>query len=285
MIALSGSHTAVCRFLRTSFTCFAGTRCILLAALALGACGDAPEQIEISRVAQTILGGVVDNAHPEVMLLSSRQGFVCTGTVIRTEQERGFLLTAAHCVTEDAPRGRGVVTLAAEDFLVVPGTDVAESRRAFSVESVSVEPSYDGSFAAGDVAIVRFFFGKGAAPGAIAPLSSGEDNLAIDDELLLVGYGQSDVNDANSQRRRVERTLGELDRELLAYTQEDGKGACFGDSGGPVFVEVGGEERVAGVISSSVGADEDCSGGVGLAMRVSHFDAFIEAVLTGQFPD
>lgn len=260
-------------------------RCIF-AASALSACGSPTDEIAISRLEQKIFGGVVDEAHPEVMLLASRAGFLCSGTVIRVEEGRAFLLTAAHCVTEEVEPGAGVVPMAASQLLVVPGTDFAESTTAFSVDAVSVEPSYDGSFAGADIALVRFFFGGAPPPSAIPPLSSAEDQLAVEDELLLVGYGQTEAEDENTQRRRVERSVLALDAELVAYTQADGNGACFGDSGGPGLVEIGGEERVAVVISGGVSEPEEgCAGGFGVATRVSTYEGFIEQVIAQSAPD
>jgi hypothetical protein len=258
---------------------------IALAASALSACGTPADEIDIASAQQKILGGVVDDDHSEVMLLVNRAGFLCTGTVIRAERQRGFLLTAAHCLTEEAARG-GVTPIPADQLLVVPGSDFAESITAFPVDAVSVEPNYDGSFAGNDIGIVRFFFGNTAAPPAIPPLSAAEDELAVDDGLLLVGYGQTEVDEGNTRRRRVERSVQALDAELVAYSQEDGNGACFGDSGGPGLVEVGGTERVAAVISGGVSdEDEGCAGGFGVATRVSGYEGFIQDVLAGNGPD
>jgi secreted trypsin-like serine protease len=236
------------------------------------------ESSTISRAEQPILGGSLDREHPEVMLLLDQAGFLCTGTVIHVEQRTGFLLTAAHCVTEGAERGAGVVPIPADQFMVVPGEDFAESTTAFSVNAVHVEPTYDGSFAA-DVAVVRFNFGSQAAPSVIRPLGADDDELAVDAELRLVGYGQTESDDANTQRRSVARNIQELDRELVIYDQEDGSGACFGDSGGPALVQVDGAARVAAVISGGVfDAGEECSG-IGVAMRVSAYEGFIQAAL------
>jgi secreted trypsin-like serine protease len=213
------------------------------------------------------------------MLLASRDGFLCTGTVIHVERDRGYLLTAAHCVTREAEDEPGLVPLDARDFIVVPGADFAESTTAFSAQAIRVEPTYDGSFAA-DVAVVRFVLGDQPAPAVIPALGSSEDALASGDALLLVGYGQTESDEGNTTRRRVERSVEDLDRELIVYTQEDVSGACFGDSGGPVLVKVGGQERVAGVISGGVSdSDEGCAGGIGVAMRASAYEGFIEGVL------
>jgi secreted trypsin-like serine protease len=288
MIHLSRFVTPVRKSRHTHLGCLETIAGMLLAAAALAACsspaGDLADDPAIALLEQKILGGTVDNAHPEVMLLASRTGFLCTGTVIHVEDQTAFLLTAAHCVTDELPRG-GVVPIPASQFLVVPGTDSAESTSAFSVDAVRVEQSYDGSFAQADVAIVSFSFGDGPAPRAIPALSSADDALAENAALLLVGYGQTEADDANTERRRVERSIEDLDEKLVVYTQEDGKGACFGDSGGPGLVKVAGAERVAVVISGGADSDEHCVGGLGVAMRVSGFEAFIEDVLAGDFPE
>jgi secreted trypsin-like serine protease len=264
---------------------------LVLVALATCACGSAEvnpvgagePSAELGQAEQAILGGAVDDAHPEVMLLADAAGFLCTGTTIQTEDGSGFLLTAAHCVTEDAVRGPGVVPLDPARFVVVPGTDFAESLVAFPVEAIAVEPNYVGGFADDDIAIVRYFFGNGSAPGTIEPLGAGEDALALNDELTLIGYGQTELPVLNTERRSVERSVDGLDQELVAYSQQDGSGACFGDSGGPGLVEVGGEERVGLVISGGVAAaGADCESGIGLAMRVSAYEGFIESVLSGE---
>jgi trypsin len=257
----------------------AGMSGIVLGASALIACGHPADEVGLSRMEQPILRGSVDREHPEVMLLLDQAGFLCTGTVIHVEERTGFLLTAAHCVTEAAERGTGVVPIPAHQFMIVPGEDFAESTTAFSVNAVHVEPTYDGSFAA-DVAVVRFSFGNEPAPSVIRPLSAAEDELAVADELTLVGYGQTESDDANTQRRSVERNIQELDDEVVVYDQEDGSGACFGDSGGPGLVQVGAVERVAVVISGGVFDEgEECSG-VGVAMRVSAYESFIQTALS-----
>src|SRR5262245_33256334 len=198
---------------------------------ALAACGNASsEPVALSHAEQPIFGGGVDTEHPEVMLLASQRGFLCSGTVVATDGPIGFLLTAAHCVTEEDG-----TALPADDFVVVPGEDFAESTSAFAALSVSVEPSYDGSFAANDVAVVGFF-AEDAALGHIPALGAAEDELAIGDDLLLVGYGQTELDGDNTRRRSVSRSLEDLDEQLLVYSQQDARGACFGDSGGPVLV-------------------------------------------------
>jgi secreted trypsin-like serine protease len=246
----------------------------------LSACGSsASEPIALSHATQPIFGGGVDTEHPEVVLLASRRGFLCTGTIIDVKGQTGSLLTAAHCVTEDDGE-----PLPAEDFVVITGDDFAESTSAFPVDGVRVEPSYDGSFAANDVAVVRFS-AEDAELSSIPVLGAADDTLAVGDDLLLVGYGQTEADGDNTARRRVARTIDQLDEQLVVYSQADARGACFGDSGGPVLVQVGGEERVAAIISGGVSdEDEGCAGGIGVAIRASGYDGFIQGALAAGAP-
>ncbi|HEU4579829.1 MAG TPA: trypsin-like serine protease [Polyangiaceae bacterium] len=252
--------------------------CCALALAALSACGSPDAGLALGHSEQAILRGQVDREHPQVLLLANQAGFLCTGTLIQVRQQTGFLLTAAHCVTEEDP---GATRLPPEQFVVLAGTDFRDSTDVFAVDEIRVHPGYDGSFAQNDIAVVRLDLGDSPPPTAIPPLSAEEDALAVNDRLLLVGYGQTEGDGENSLRRHVSREILDLDPQLVAYTQEDGKGTCFGDSGGPGLVSVRGQERVASVTSGGVDADERCEGGFGVGMRVSAFSAFIEGALSG----
>jgi secreted trypsin-like serine protease len=245
--------------------------------VALGACSSGNEAMELGHTEQPILRGQLDREHPQVMLLADRAGFLCTGTLIDVQGHTGFLLTAAHCVTEEDGRA---TRISPDRFLVIAGNDFETSTTAFPVESIQVHPGYDGSFAVDDVAVVRLDLGSTTPPTPIPPLSAKEDKLEVGDALLLVGYGQTEQSEEeNSVRRHVSRDIGELEDDIVAYSQEDGKGTCFGDSGGPGLVTVKGSERVASVTSGGVDSNDDCSGGIGVSMRVSAFTDFIDGAL------
>lgn len=247
-----------------------------LALAGLSACSSPDAGLSLGQAEQPILRGQIDREHPQVMLLANQAGFLCTGTLIQVREQTGFLLTAAHCVTEEDP---GATRLPAEQFVVLAGTDFLDSTEVFAVDQIRVHPGYDGTFAQDDVAVVRVDLGDSTPPVAIPPLSAEDDALQISDRLLLVGYGQTESDLENSLRRHVARDVSDLDAQRIAYTQEDGKGTCFGDSGGPGLVSVRGQERVASVTSGGVDGDERCSGGFGVGMRVSAFAGFIDGVL------
>ncbi len=249
---------------------------LLLGALLLSACSSADAALELGRTEQPILHGQLDREHPQVMLLASAAGFLCTGTLIDVLGQSGFLLTAAHCVTgEDA----GAPRLAPEQFVVLSGRDFLNATDVFPVADIQVHPGYDGSFAVDDIAIVRIELGDATPPPVISPLFAQEDTLRAEDRLLFVGYGQTEREEENSERRIVARDIAGLEGDVILYSQEDGAGTCFGDSGGPGLVTLQGQERVAAVISGGVASDERCSGGLGVSMRVSRYTRFIEGVL------
>ena len=250
---------------------------VALAALALSACSSSDSAPVLGQTQQAILRGQLDREHPQVMLLANEAGFLCSGTLIDVLGHSGFLLTAAHCVTD---QDEEATRLPPEQFVVIAGNDFLNGTSAFAVDAIQVHPGYDGSFAVDDVAIVRIELGDVAPPPVIPPLFAEQDTLRVNDRLLLVGYGQTEREQENSVRRHVARAIDSLDGDLVAYSQEDGTGACFGDSGGPALVTLQGQERVAAVISGGVDSDDRCSGGLGISMRVSKYTGFIESVLS-----
>ncbi|HTV24811.1 MAG TPA: trypsin-like serine protease [Polyangiaceae bacterium] len=255
----------------------------VLAVVASVACSSEapPPALDLASAAQPIFGGQPDADHPEVMFLFDLAGAACTGTNIRSEEGSGFLLTAAHCVTEPNANG-DFVPLDPARLVVVPGADFSQADLVFPAEAVSVEPGWDGTFADDDIAVVRFFTGNEPPPPAIEPLDADDDELDQGGELLLIGYGETDQGGLNTERRSVERAVADTSEELVVFSQEDGRGACFGDSGGPGLVEVGNEERVALVISGGVSNEDEeaCATGFTLGMRVSAYADFIQDALT-----
>ena len=124
---------------RAKLECVNGRLAVVLGASALVACADPAGELALWQTQQPILAGRVDRTHPEVMLLASRAGSLCTGTVVHVAEQTGFLLTAAHCVTEEREGGL-LVPLTVDQLSVVPGVNFAESTTEFLVDGVSVEP-------------------------------------------------------------------------------------------------------------------------------------------------
>jgi len=257
-----------------------GSRVLGYVSVALGVlgCGAEAETPALAQRQQDIYRGSVDTTHLAVMYLFNQAGLACSGTNLRSNDGQGFLLTAAHCVTSLTAVGPVAVT--PQGLLVVPGSDVSLSSVAYGVQQVHVPETFAGVFGSDDIAIVRFFFGSDPAPASIEALPLADDDLAVGDPFVLVGFGRTETTAENTQRRQVQRFVNGIDSQLVLYSQADGRGSCSGDSGGPGLIQRGGAERVAVVISGGVDFSGDpCSGGFGFGTRVSAYEAFIRGVL------
>jgi MYXO-CTERM domain-containing protein len=254
------------------------------------ACDAAPDSrgasAPIAVEQSAILGGVPDTTDGAVMALIHQQGTTmssaCTGTVIAKSGASGILLTAGHCVV--ANNGTAVTLplklAAASDIFVLPGNDWQNALNAhqyFNAAQVAVHPSYDGSVnSTFDMALVRFV-GATASMPVIPALTAAEDTLAVGSTFTLVGYGETDMNKENTQRRKVDRTVETISERQFLYNQKDLKGACSGDSGGPALLTTPNGVRVAGVTSYG---DAACTS-IGVSVRVSPLSSFIQSFISG----
>jgi hypothetical protein len=195
---------------------------------------------KIGEAASPIFGGQPDTAHTAVVYVDLGGGASCTGTIIATCGSKAYVLTAAHCcatpvaqvILGDDAQGPGAVTLAAAD--------------------THADPEYSGP-ADHDFCLVQVV-GAGASTPVIPVMKPEEDDLAPGATVDIVGYGVTESNDQNTQRRHVTDTLTEVTAHTFSYDQKSG-GPCAGDSGGPALSKVAGGERVSGVTSQG---DSDC---------------------------
>ena len=107
-----------------------------------------------------------------------------------------------------------------------------------------------------DLALVRLVFAADIAPYPINrdPLD-GEVGRAV----TYVGYGVSnqDGESGSGQKRRAELNLAGVSYNVY-LTEHANRGVCFGDSGGPGLLNIGGQWRVVGINSAVTGADPPC---------------------------
>lgn len=229
----------------------------------------------IARAASPIINGNLDTTHQAVVALilqQGNQGGLCSGTVVKVDTTRhiGWVLTAAHCV-EIPP----VYILQGNDF------NAAGIIR-YDVIDYAADPGYSGSAGSpSDFAVVRIAGVDAATP--VIPMIGATDGLATGTPVVSVGYGRttlnsSGVDDMNSVRRNVSKTLSQVGQAQIAYTMTQ-SGICQGDSGGPVLVTSGGE-KVVGVHSYVQG---DCNG-QGVSGRVSFGLSWINGELAKALP-
>jgi secreted trypsin-like serine protease len=182
-----------------------------------------------------------------VMIVGSRGSF-CTGTALA----RDLVLTAVHCLPSGAsyklvdfsggePKLRDIVRIARHPAFTQRGMTTHRGTA--------------------DVALIKL---AEPLPASVTPAMLGPADLPVQvgDAFTAVGYGIT--------RRGDPRSGGKLRQvQLLATGKPDsmdvrlmdpatrntraGRGACTGDSGGPVFAESGGRTVVVGVISWTTG--------------------------------
>jgi hypothetical protein len=197
-------------------------------------------------------------AHAVVMLAGQR-GF-CSGAAIA----RDLVLTAAHCV------------LPGTDYRLVLFDDNGKpSLRPMT--AIARHPQFDAEAVrrhrtTADVALLKFPETISSAP---VPLGPAAVKVAVGDPFLVVGYGLATPGDGRSGGTVRTATLvatgqpGTLQIRLVdpsTRNERAGLGACVGDSGAPVFTNIGGALAVIGVVSWSTGPknSEGCGGLTGV---------------------
>jgi secreted trypsin-like serine protease len=195
-----------------------------------------------------ILGGTTDTADPAVVMLQANVsgGYSwCTAEIVSPH----VLMTAAHCVS---PQTVGTVT----SFQVFIGYDNAsqmnDPSKWLAVQETHYNMAFDANNLQGgqDVAVVIL-----SQPTTITPITMNTTALVSSDvsqSLRLVGYGitsGSDTTGTTAGTKRVVSTpLKSYDSNFVRFGTST-KGTCEGDSGGPAFLTIGGQEVIVGITS------------------------------------
>src|SRR6266853_4478821 len=197
-----------------------------------------------------------------VVLLVGSRGNSCSGVAIA----RDLVLTAAHCV----PAG-------ADYKLVI--FDAAHQPQLNDITTVTRHPQFDLKMllahrATADLALLKL---AAALPPAFAaaPLARPDRVVAVGDEFIVAGYGVTVRGDGRTGGTARAATLaatgqpGTLQVRLFdpaTKGERAGLGACTGDSGAPVFRDVGGALAVIGVVSWTTGPNlgDGCGGLTGM---------------------
>jgi V8-like Glu-specific endopeptidase len=237
-------------------------------------CGAAPSReapLGVDEEMGSIVGGESDTGDPGVVAVYAQQpgqpgGFLCTGSLIAPT----IVLTAAHCVSESE-------TGANATFTVLTSANVNRSGGlTLAVREVHANPRWsakrlEGGHDQGIVVLAQ------AASLPVLPINRQTLPSALRGKpVRIVGYG---LNDGSAQtgagiKRQAVTSLGAIQTNLIAVG-DSRRGTCNGDSGGPAFMSLSGQETIVGTTSYG---NADCSDG-GFDARVDTDLAFIDPYL------
>jgi len=197
-----------------------------------------------------------EGAGRAVVMLTGSHGTFCSGVALGRE----LVLTAAHCVLPGA------------DYKLVE-FDGARQPALKDLAIIARHPDFDVNAVlrhrvTADVALAKLAAPLKVVPAVLAPAGG---SVAAGDRFVVAGYGVAVHGDGKTGGTVRAATLvatgqpGTLQIRLAdpaTKGERAGLGACTGDSGAPVYRDVGGALAVIGVVSWSTGLalSEGCGG-------------------------
>lgn len=229
-----------------------------VSALVLSACGKNAGVVS-GTTDSTIIGGTESNGTEDfaptiVSVYNVAKGGLCTGSIVSD----ALLITAAHCV-DGKP----------SDLRLIFGKNIKDeaNRVVKQIDSYKVSPLWpfrqDEELNSGDIAMIKF---SGGLPAGYRPAQILADpgQLQNGTVVTLAGYGISDgvahTGGGTLRYTDVKVLNNQYSESELLVAQNEGRGACHGDSGGPAYVRVNGQLMLWGVTNRGVNDPKnDCS--------------------------
>lgn len=208
-------------------------------------------------------------------------GYFCSGTLITPN----VVMTAAHCLYGSST----------SNVQVMFGNSVGSGTYVQTSEAL-IHPGYDDYSLVNDIALLRL---SSSAPANVAPIPALPPGLALSaaDEgssIDISGFGQTEYN-TSGDKLHVSVALSKVCPDgangcsfgsgwavpaSIGYPRSPG-GTCYGDSGGPAFLDRAGVTYAVGVTSYG---DQGCTIW-GVSTKVDDFSSFINNFIGSVIPE
>ncbi len=253
---------------------------IRLGWIALSAALSACTELPTGEIEQGIVGGEMAASadFPTVVGLEEAGDWFCTGTLIHED----WILTAAHCV-------EGMLATDVQVRLDANNLNFKLAGKRIAVAAIYSNPGYNGASWDNDIALIRL--AETVTDREPTPIN--RVVMSPSTAMIQVGYGAASDTGGGGVLRKLSTTTIDCSAtgdpsisatNVVCFDQSDGNGTCYGDSGGPSFIDVGGRLEVAALTSG--GTVESCMDGFDIQTAVAGELEFIDRALSGELtPD